>query len=167
MTQFHPVVGKIKYLLDQQGVKYQTFEHEAVRTSEEAAATRPEFSLAQGAKALLIRVKKTGVSGDSAKEFVQIVLPGDARFDSKKAKTILGAKDLRFATEEEVSELTDGVKPGGLPPFGNIFGLNVYVDQTLLINKEIIFNAGDRRYSIALKVDDYLAVVQPQIVEVV
>ena len=68
-----------------------------------------------------------------------IVLPGAARFDSKKARDILNAKDIRFASEEEVENITNGVKSGGVPPFGNLFNIPVYVDQSLLENEKIIF----------------------------
>lgn len=162
MSDYHPVVEAIKLVLDTAKIEYQSFEHEPVRTSEEAAQVRPEFSLSQGAKSLLVRVKKEG-----ERFFIQVVVPGDKKFDPKKLSKIIGTKDIRFAYEDEVKEVTGGVVPGGVPPFGNIFGLVVYVEQTLLENDEIIFNAGDRRYSIAMNSADYLNVVKPQVVEVV
>lgn len=161
---YHPVVTAIKRILDTAKVEYRSFEHQAVRTSEEAAAIRPEYTIEQGAKALIIRIKrKDAQSGQEVKEFVQVVVPGDKKFESKAVKNILDAKDLRFATEEEVKDLTGGVEPGGVPPFGNIFGLEVLADSSLLKHSEIIFNAGDRRYSIALKSEDYIKIVKPQI----
>jgi Ala-tRNA(Pro) deacylase len=162
MSDYHPVVEAIKLVLDTAKISYQSFEHEPVRTSEEAAQVRPEYSLAQGAKSLLVRVKKEG-----KRYFIQVVVPGDKKFDPKKLGKVIGTKDIRFAYEDEVKEVTGGVVPGGVPPFGNIFGLTVYVEQTLLDNDEIIFNAGDRRYSIAMKSADYLNVVKPEVVEVV
>ena len=161
MSDYHPVVQQIKDLLDEHGVAYKTFEHAAVRTSEEAAAIRPEYSLEQGAKALIVRVKRKGVPKEEEKQFVQVVVPGDAKFDVKKLKTLLNAKDIRFATPEEVSDITGGIVPGGVPPFGILFGLTVVVEESLLKHEEIIFNAGDRRYSIALRSEDYMQVVSP------
>lgn len=162
MSEYHPVVEQIKILLDAHGAQYQTFEHEEVRTSEEAAAVRPEYSLSQGAKALLVAYKVEG-----QRHFAQIVVPGDARFDSGKVRELFGVKKVRFASEEEVGELTDGILPGGVPPFGNLFGLPVFVDRSLFLHDEIIFNAGDKRYSIAMKSEDYKNVVEPEVVEVV
>jgi len=160
---YHKTVELIKNLLDEHGVAYKTFEHEAVRTSEEAAAIRPEYSISQGAKALIIRVKDR----ENNKSFAQVVVPGDAKFDPKKVRAVLGAKDIRFATPEEVSELTDGIVPGGVPPFGNLFGLTVVAERTLFDNEEIIFNAGDRCFSIAMKSEDYLNVVEPTVAELI
>lgn len=167
MSSYHKTVDQIKNLLDEFHYQYKTFEHEEVGTSEEAAAMRPEYTLAQGAKALIVRLKLKGVPPEQEKQFVQIVVPGDAKFDVKKVKQVLNAKDVRFATPEEVGELTDGVKPGGVPPFGMLWQLPVYVEKTLLENDEIIFNAGDRRYSIAMKSTDYLSVVKPEVVDVI
>ncbi|MGH7246117.1 MAG: YbaK/EbsC family protein, partial [Candidatus Levyibacteriota bacterium] len=110
--QYHPTVEKIKTLLASNNTWFETFEHKPVRTSEEAAKLRTGYTQQQGAKALIVRIKKK----DGAKEFVMIVLPGDKRFDNEKAKEVLGAKDIRFATEEEISEITQGIEIGGIPP---------------------------------------------------
>ena len=57
--EYHEITKKIIDLLTLKGAWFETFEHEAVRTSEEAAKTRPGYSLQQGAKAMIIRVKKS------------------------------------------------------------------------------------------------------------
>jgi prolyl-tRNA editing enzyme YbaK/EbsC (Cys-tRNA(Pro) deacylase) len=163
-SDYHPVVNKILNLLDAEGSDYKCFEHEAVRTSEEAARVRPGYTLAQGAKALIVRVKPRNAG---EKYFAQIIVPGDAKFNTTKLKNALDAKDIRFASEDEVGTLTGGIEPGGVPPFGNLFGLSVCVDASLLAHDEIVFNAGDRRFSIALKTEDYLRVVEPEVVAVV
>jgi prolyl-tRNA editing enzyme YbaK/EbsC (Cys-tRNA(Pro) deacylase) len=93
--------------------------------------------------------------------FVMLVVPGDRRIASNKVKAVLGAKEIRFASLEEVATLTEGIESGGVPPFGNLFGLPVLVDTSLLTNEKIIFNAGDRRFSIAMFVKDYLSLVAP------
>jgi Ala-tRNA(Pro) deacylase len=156
--EYHPVVGKITELLTHEDCWFETFEHEPVRTSEEAAAVRTGYTIDQGAKALIVRAKHPA----HGKQFVMFVLPGSARFDSAKVKSLFGFTDLRFATEAEVAEITSGVLPGGVPPLGTLFGLPVYADTTLLTNERIIFNAGDRRFSVAMQVVDYLRLVAPQ-----
>ena len=90
-----------------------------------------------------------------------LVFPADRKFDSKKVKAAIGAKSISFATEEEVERVTSGVQIGGVPPFGNLFGLPVYADESLFGNDEIIFNAGDRSFSIAMKAGDYRNIVRP------
>lgn len=157
--EYHKVVSQIRALLDNAGVAYETFEHAPVRTSEEAAALRPEYTLHQGAKALIVKAKPIG--------FVMLVVPGDMRFNESKVKQALGAKEIRFALENEVSEITGGVQVGGVPPYGNLFNLPVYVDPEVLKNEEIIYNAGDRSFSIAMKSSDWQKIVSPAIAEII
>lgn len=92
-----------------------------------------------------------------------LVIPANLRFDNKKVKEILSAKDIRFATEDEVVQVTNGVLPGGVPPFGSIFNLEVIVDSKLFDNEKIIFNAGDRSFSIGMFSKDYLKIEKPRI----
>ncbi len=161
--EYHKVTLQIVELLKNGGYWFETFEHEPVRTSEEAAKMRDGYSLHQGAKAIIVRVKIT----NSDKKFVMLVIPGDLRFDNSKVKKLFNAKDIRFATEEEITALTNGVQTGGVPPFGNLFGLEVVVDPILLENEKIVFNAGDRRFSIGMKSVDYQTLVNPQVKSIV
>ncbi|MFC1622051.1 aminoacyl-tRNA deacylase [Patescibacteria group bacterium] len=149
-------MDKIRELLEKNSMWYDYFEHEPVRTSEEAAKVRPNYSLQQGAKALVLKTKHG---------LAMIVVPGDKKFDKKKAMKILGSKKISLATPEEVEEVTDGVKIGGVPPFGNLFGLKVYMDKSILDLGKIIFNAGDRRISIGMKPQDYKTLVNPKVVD--
>jgi len=157
---YHEVVSRILDSLKQNSCWYETFEHEPVRTSEEAAKTRPGYSLHQGAKAMIVKVK------GRPKGFVMLVLPADLRFDNSRLKVLLEAKDIQLASENEVLELTGGVQPGAVPPFGNLFELEVLADPQLFGNEKIVFNAGDRRFSVAMKAEDYKRMVNPQIASI-
>ncbi len=154
---YHLVTKQITDLLTEHHITFRTFEHAPVRTSEEAAALRPEFTMHQGAKAIIVR----GRDQSNEPFFAMLVFPADLKFDSKKVKAAIGAKSLSFATEEEVARLTGGVEIGGVPPFGNLFGLPIYVDGALFENREIIFNAGDRSFSVAMRSTDYRNIIQP------
>ena len=123
--EYHKVTMQITDLLKKHGVWFETFTHAPVRTSEEAAQVRDGYTLQQGAKAIIVRVKITNTN----RKFVMLVIPGDVRFDTGKVKRLFAAKDMRFATEEEVVKLTDGVQPGGVPPFGNLFGLEIIAER--------------------------------------
>src|SRR5947208_3776276 len=95
------VFERLRDRLEQAGVPFTVLRHEPVFTSEQAAAVRGT-SLASGAKALVLKV------GDC---FVLAVLPADRKLDSKKAREAFGVKGLRFASKEEVLQLT-GLEPG-------------------------------------------------------
>jgi prolyl-tRNA editing enzyme YbaK/EbsC (Cys-tRNA(Pro) deacylase) len=157
-----PIAQRIIDILNEHHCWVESFEHQPVRTSEEAAALRSGYTLAQGAKAIIIRAKIP----NEGKKFVMLVMPGDRKFDSSKVKQVLGSKDIRFATEDEVAEITGGVKPGGVPPFGNLFGLQVVSDPSLYANEKIIFNAG-RNVSIAMESADYKELLKPLVCGIV
>lgn len=153
----HPLSREIRNLLEADGCWYETFHHEAVRTSEEAAAARPDYGLNQGAKAIILRVKRS----KRDKFFVMLVFPADRKFDSKLVKSYLNARDIRFASEAEINALTDGVQPGGVPPFGSLFELPVYAAPELFDLENIVFNAGDRRFSLAMRSADFRRLERP------
>ena len=160
---YHPVTKKITDLLTQHGCWFETFEHEAVRTSEQAAATRTGYGLDQGAKALMVRLK----ARDKTKSFVMLVFPAHCKFDKTSVKKHFDAKDIRFATAEEITTLTDGVLPGGIPPFGSLFGVRTCVDPTLFEREKIVFNAGDRRFSVAMMSADYRRLEAPEVFNII
>lgn len=158
MVDYHPVVKQITDLLMSHSLWFETFTHEPVTTSEEAAKTRPGYTLEQGAKALIVKLEKRS----KETEFCMLVLPAHLKLDSKKVKKALDVKNIRFASEEEILTLTHGVQRGAIPPFGNLFGIKVYVDPLLFANEKIVFNAGDRRFSVAMKSQDFKTLV-PQV----
>ena len=121
-------------------------------TSEEAAAVRG-VALSTGAKALICRVDD---------RFVMFVIPADRKLDSKQVRQAMGTHGLRFATRDELSELT-GLLPGAVPPFGSLFGLPSYCDSRLGQNDRINFNAGDNSISVSLRYEDYLKVENPSL----
>jgi Ala-tRNA(Pro) deacylase len=141
------------WLKDRQ-VAFTVSRHEPVYTSEEAARVRGT-PLSSGAKALIVK------AGD---RFCMLVLPANRRVDSKKLRAALGVKGSRFATKEEVAQLTE-LEPGSIPPFGSFFGLETHCDSALSQNDSINFNAADHGVSIQMKYADYLVAEKPRIAE--
>jgi Ala-tRNA(Pro) deacylase len=131
-------------------VIYEVARHAPVFTSEKAARVRGA-PLASGAKALICK---------AGERFVLFVMPADLRLDSKLARKALGVRGVRFATREEVVELTT-LAPGSIPPFGSLFGFATYCDEHLTAQPRINFNAGDHAISVNMACADYLAVERP------
>src|SRR3989338_8682783 len=105
---YHRTVMDILDLLKKKGCWFETFEHQPVVTSEQAAKLRHGYSISQGAKAIIVKIKNS--AGEN--EFSMLVLPGDKKFSGSKVKKLLSAKELRFATANEISELTGGIQIG-------------------------------------------------------
>jgi len=161
----HPVTTQIETLLKEKGLWYETFTHVPTLTSEESAKARPGYSMHQGAKALLLKMTLKSVQKDSPGEkFALVVLPADLKLDSKMIKNTLNLKEIRFASPDEVAQITDGILPGGIPPFGHLFKLETYVHPALLDNEKIVFNAGDRCFSIAMLAKEYIEIEEPIVI---
>lgn len=154
----NPTTYKLIELFTQNGTWFEVFIHEPVRTSEEASKVRHGYSISNGAKALILKTEKG---------FVMAVIPGDAKFDKKKLKELLQIKDLRFATEDEVAQITGGVLVGGVPPFGSFFDLKTYADKSVFLNEKIIFNCADRTVSVGMTGAQYRLIEAPEIVEII
>jgi len=142
-------------LLKINNIPYKEIKHEPVYTSEQAAKVRG-ISISQGAKSLLLKC------GD---DFILVVLPGDRKVDSKKLKSLLKVKDLRFALLNEVKDKM-GCEIGACYPFGNLIGLPTYVDNALSKNDIISFNPGLHTRSIEIKFRDFYLLVKPKMVDI-
>jgi len=142
----------IRSHLDTRGIAYREVEHEPTRTSEESAAARGE-ALSTGAKALLLRTD--GV-------FRLFVLPADCKLDSAAIRRRLGVRKTRFATVEELHELT-GLVPGSVPPFGApILPFELYADESVgLETDKVAFNAGSLTNSIIMTASDWERIARP------
>jgi Ala-tRNA(Pro) deacylase len=77
----------------------------------------------------------------------------------------MGVDAVRLATEQELGELFPESELGAMPPFGNLFGLTVYFDTSLVDEKFIGFNGGTHRDLIDMRVADFLRLIQPVIGE--
>jgi len=144
------VFDRLHERLQASGVAFTVLRHEPVYTSEQAAAVRG-VPLASGAKALVLK------AGDA---FALAVVPADRKLDSKKARVALGSRSIRFASREEVEQIT-GLQPGSIPPFGSLFGLPTYCDPALGDSASINFNAGDHGISVQMGYADYVTVERP------
>ena len=145
------VFEKIEDLLSSKNISYETLRHAPVTTSAEAAAVRG-VPLASGAKALICKCDQ---------EMIMFVMPADRKLAGKEVRRALGYRKLRFASPEEVWELT-GLRPGSIPPFGSLFDIATICDPALGDNERINFNAGDHAISISMQYTDYRVAENPK-----
>ena len=146
------VLSRIEEMLLEEQIAYKLLQHKPVKTSVEAAAVRG-VPLASGAKALICKCDK---------DMMMFVMPADRRLTGKEIRRQAGYRKLRFASQEEVWEIT-GLKPGSIPPFGSLFGLPTFCDPALGENDRINFNAGDHAVSISMQYEDYIATEAPSL----
>jgi prolyl-tRNA editing enzyme YbaK/EbsC (Cys-tRNA(Pro) deacylase) len=149
----NPILEAIRRLLTEADVSFREVRHAPTFTSEESANARGE-ELRTGGKALLLKTDDV---------FRLFVLPADRKLDSAAVKRHHNVKKTRFATAEELKELT-GLVPGSVPPFGPpILPFELFVDDAIRANERIAFNAGSLTDSIILGTVDFVAVAKPKL----
>ena len=143
---------KLKDYLEKNQVPYQTGVHQPVYTSQEIAATMhvPGKELAK-----VVMVKADG-------KMVMLVLPASYRVDTKKVKKVLKCKRLGIAKEKDFEAIFPDCEVGAMPPFGNLYNLEVWVDQVLAEDEFIVFQAGSHVETLKIKYNDYARLVNPK-----
>jgi Ala-tRNA(Pro) deacylase len=143
------VFESICQFLNERDIQFRTVHHEPTFTSEESAKARGE-EVKVGGKAIMAKIDN---------DFKLFVLSAALKIDSKKIKEHFKAKNIRFATKEELHSLT-GLVPGSVPPFGRpFFNVDLFIDTSIVENEKIAFNAGSLTDSIVMNTADYLSTV--------
>ncbi|MFB3902082.1 MAG: aminoacyl-tRNA deacylase [Acidobacteriota bacterium] len=148
-------VKKLKEFLDENRVKYVTISHSLAYTAQEIAATAhvPGKELA----------KTVIVKADD--RMAMAVLPASLKVNFELLADAIGAKKVTLATEKEFKQLFPDCELGAMPPFGNLYGMDVFVAESLTGDKEIAFNAGSHTELIRLSYEDFSRLVKPKVVK--
>ena len=144
---------KVIEFLDSEGVKYVSIKHSLAYTAQEVAASAhiPGKELAK-----TIMVKLDG-------KMAMAVLPASFHVDLEKLKDVAGVIKVELASEAEFRDLFPGSQIGAMPPFGNLYGMDVYVADPLTEDEEIAFNAGSHTELIRLAYADLERLVKPTV----
>jgi len=148
-------VSKLKDFLDDNKIKYVTASHSPAYTSHEIAASA-HLRAKELAKTVI--VKADG-------RLVMAVLPASHRVILLELQNALGANQVQLATEEDFKDVFPGCALGAMPPFGNLYGLEVIVAQRLTENEDISFNAGTHTELIKLAYADFERLVKPKVLK--
>ena len=141
-----------KYLREN-GVGFEVETHDQAFTMQEVAAAL-HVPGNQVAKVVIVCADK---------DKVMLVLPAPYRMNVDLVRDMVGAKEVRLAKEEEFADLFPDCATGAMPPFGNLYGLPVYVDTRLEENASIVFNAGTHDEAIRVTFADFKRLVDPVI----
>jgi len=154
------VFDRLVALLDAAAARYRVIEHPAEGRSEAISAirgNRPE----QAAKAMVLDVR----GGGGGRRHVLAVLPGNARLDFAAVATLFEARKCGFASPETAQEIT-GCVMGAVPPFALADALALVVDERLLANETLYFNAGRLDRSMELSTADWLTTARPRVARI-
>jgi len=144
---------KLKDFLDQNQIKYISVAHSPAYTAQEVAqsahVTGREF-----AKVVIVEL-----DGDMA----MVVLPATRKVVLQDLRELTGSDEVKFASEEEFRERFPDCETGAMPPFGNLYGMDVYAAESLAENEEIAFNAGSHIEIIRMSFRDFDRLVRPRV----
>ena len=147
-------LGKLKEYLESHTVAYSLIPHAPTFT----AQTTAEAAHVPGTE--LAKTVMVTVDGQMA----MAVLPASEHVDFERLAEELGVKGVLLAVESDFKDIFVGCDVGAMPPFGNLYGLDVFVDATLAEDEEIAFNAGTHTELMKMRYDDYASLVQPTVV---
>src|SRR5437879_1879124 len=145
---------KLKEFLDKEKIKYVSITHSPAYTAQEVAASAhvPGKELA---KTVIVKVDG---------QMAMTVLPANRKVVVQDLREITGAGQVQFATEVEFKNLFPDCETGAMPPFGNLYGMDVYVAPSLAEDDQIAFNAGSHTEVMKLAYKDFERLVKPRVV---
>ena len=139
-----------KYLREN-GVGFEVKTHEQAFTMQEVAAAL-HVPGNQVAKVVIVCADK---------DKVMLVLPAPYRMNVDLVRDLVGAKTIRLAKEEEFVDLFPDCATGAMPPFGNLYGVPVYVDRSMAEEPDVVFRIGTHRETMKIAYADFERLAQP------
>lgn len=147
---------KLKEFLDSNKIRYVSITHSSAYTAMEIAALAhiPGKDLA---KTVMIKI-----NGHMA----MVVLPATHMIKMDLLKKVVENENIRLATEQEFKDKFPDCEVGAMPPFGNLYNMEVYASNLLKEDEEIVFNAGTHTELIKLSYKDFENLVKPKVAEI-
>jgi len=146
---------KLKEFLDSKGIKYVMVTHAPAYTAQEIAASA-HISGKELAKTVIVKIDG---------RMAMAVLPASSVIDFDRLKAAAGATRVELAREDEFRDTFPECELGAMPPFGNLYDMPVFVDQSLSRDVEIAFNAGSHKELFRMAYKDFESLVKPKVAD--
>jgi len=146
---------KLKEFLDSHAVKYVKLTHSTAYTAHEIAQSL-HISGRKVAKTVIVMIDG---------KMAMAVLPGNRSVNFDHFQKTVGAKKIELAAEAQFKDMFPDCELGAMPPFGNLYGMEVYADQHLTDDDEIFFNACSHSELVEMSYPDYERLVKPNVVK--
>jgi Ala-tRNA(Pro) deacylase len=145
------ILQSLQRLLDEHRVRYEVHPHPRTFTAKETASA-DRVPPSEMAKVLVLRGRD---------RFLMAVLPASHTLDLARLRETVGDSDLRLASERELADASPGCEPGAVPPFGELFRMPLWVDDSLGRETEIVFNGGNHQETVHLAYQDFVRLATP------
>jgi Ala-tRNA(Pro) deacylase len=143
---------RLQHFLEDRHVKFDTIAHDVAYTAQEIAALT-HIRGRDLAKTVMVKLDD---------RIAMVVVPASMRINFELLRQATGAQHAELAHEWEFKDLFPECELGAMPPFGNLYGLEVYVEHSLSTEDEIVFNAGSHTELIRMPYRDFERLVQPR-----
>jgi Ala-tRNA(Pro) deacylase len=145
-------VQRLKDFLDKHNIKYVTTSHSLAYTAQEVAASA-HIAGKELAKTVMVKIDD---------KIAMAVLPASFKVSFDLLTKAAEANKVELAHEQEFRDIFPESEVGAMPPFGNLYGMEVFVDESLSQDEEIAFNAGSHTELIKLAYRDFERLVKPK-----
>jgi Ala-tRNA(Pro) deacylase len=146
-------INKLKEFLDSKRIQYVVISHSPAFTAQQVAASA-HVKGKELAKTVMVKIDGS---------LAMAVLPASQKVDLERLREAAGAEQVELASEREFRDRFPDCDLGAMPPFGNLYGLDVYVADTLTDDEEIAFNAGSFTELVRMAYRDFEQLVQPEV----
>lgn len=144
-------VAKLTSFLDDNNIEYAVINHSPAFTAREVGATTHVLRR-EVAKTVVVKL---------GNDMAMAVLAASRRIDLQRLAAAAGVEQAVLADESEFEGIFPNCEVGAMPPFGNLYGMHVYVDEMLTEDDDIVFNACSHSQAIQMTYDDYARLVEP------
>ena len=146
------IVSWLQTVLDKEGKPYEVVHYPPVFTAHELSQ-REEFSRAHVAKVVIVIADERPI---------QLVLPANKEVDLLRLRLILGAADVRLATEAEMAKLFADCELGAEPPLPHVKGIDLWMDDSMKVEGDILFQGGTHRDGVIIAFKDWFGLALPR-----
>ena len=143
-------IRRLRNFLDQNHVQYRVINHSLAYTGQEIAQAAGE-SGKEFAKTVMLKIDG---------ELIMVVIPANYKIDFEHLRQELGVRNVELASEKEFKSLFPDCEPGAMPPLGELYNIEVFIDDSFADNEMISFNAGTHREIIKMRYADFNRLVQ-------
>jgi Ala-tRNA(Pro) deacylase len=147
---------RLREFLNSQHVKYVTLNHSPAYTAQEIAAAA-HVRGKELAKTVMVEIDG---------KMAMVVLPASRKVNFDLLKAAAGSDNVELASEKAFRGMFPECEVGAMPPFGNLYEMEVYASHLLADDDEIVFNAGSHTELIRLAYADFERLVRPKVARI-
>lgn len=149
------MVKRLQEYIESHGVPFRVTVHPEAFTAQEIAAST---HVSGKVLAKVVMVKQGG-------KLVMTVLPAACKVSLDRLRQVLGGEEVTLAKEGEFSPLFPDCEKGAMPPFGNLYSMDVFVDEEISRQADFVFQAGSHREVVTIPYKDFARLVGPRVAE--